>query len=86
MLSNKVYKILGKKIKNKKITFLGVTFKPNTDDMRESACLTMIPEIVKKGAFINYYDPSGKKKIFEKFKKVKFNINWQYYRISGGSN
>ena len=75
LLSNKVYKIIGKNIKNKKITFLGVTFKPNTDDMRESSCLKMIPEFIKKGAFINYYDPSGKKKIFEKFKKVKFSKN-----------
>ena len=75
LLSNKVYKIIGKNIKNKKITFLGVTFKPNTDDMRESSSLKMIPEFIKKGAFINYYDPSGKKKIFEKFKKVKFSKN-----------
>ena len=75
LLSNKVYKIIGKNIKNKKITFLGVTFKPNTDDMRESSSLKMIPEFIKKGAFINYYDPSGKKKVFEKFKKVKFSKN-----------
>ena len=75
LLSNKVYKIIGKNIKNKKITFLGVTFKANTDDIRESSSLKMIPEFIKKGAFINYYDPSGKKKIFEKFKKVKFSKN-----------
>jgi len=43
--------------------------------MRESSSLKMIPEFIKKGAFINYYDPSGKKKIFEKFKKVKFSKN-----------
>ena len=39
---------LGKKIKNKNITFLGVTFKPNTDDMRDSTSLTMIPYLSKK--------------------------------------
>ena len=41
---------LNNKIKNKKITFLGVTFKANTDDMREASSLTMIPYLSKKGA------------------------------------
>ena len=49
-LLNKVYKILNNKIKNKKITFLGVTFKANTDDMRDSSSLKMIPVLSKKGA------------------------------------
>ena len=48
-------------VKNKKIAILGVTFKPNTDDMRESSSLLMIPFLHKKGAKINYYDPSGEK-------------------------
>jgi UDPglucose 6-dehydrogenase len=64
--------ILGKKIKNKNITFLGVTFKPNTDDMRDSTSLTMIPYLSKKGAKINYYDPTGQKSEFNKLKNCKF--------------
>ena len=60
------------KIKNKKITFLGVTFKANTDDMRESSSLIMIPSLIKKGAKIKYYDPSGFKKDFEKYKDVSY--------------
>ena len=71
-LINRVNLILKNKIKNKKITFLGVTFKANTDDMRDSSCLTMIPELVKKGASIKYYDPTGYKKIFKKFKNVSY--------------
>ena len=51
---------MGKKFKNKKITFLGVTFKPNTDDMREATSLKMISYLSKKGAKIYYNDPSGK--------------------------
>ena len=35
-------------MKNKKIAFLGVTFKPNTDDMRDSTSLKMIPYVIKK--------------------------------------
>ena len=69
-LINRLNLILKNKIKNKKITFLGVTFKANTDDMRDSSCLTMIPELVKKGASIKYYDPTGYKEIFKKFKNV----------------
>ena len=69
-LLNKVYKILNNKIKNKKITFLGVTFKANTDDMRDSSSLKMIPALLKKGAKINYFDPTGLKKEFSNLKNV----------------
>ncbi len=69
-LLNKVHKILNNKIKNKKITFLGVTFKANTDDMRDSSSLKMIPALSKKGAKINYFDPTGFKKEFSNIKNV----------------
>ena len=69
-LLNKVYKILNNKIKNKKITFLGVTFKANTDDMRDSSSLKMIPALLKKGAKVNYFDPTGLKKEFSNLKNV----------------
>ena len=72
ILLNRVYEILNKKIKNKKITFLGVTFKANTDDMRDSSSLTMIPLLSKKGAIIKYFDPTGQKKDFDKFKNVSY--------------
>ena len=70
LLLNRVYDILGKKVKNKKITFLGVTFKANTDDMRDSSSLTMIPALSKKGAIIRYFDPTGYKEEFKKIKNV----------------
>ena len=72
LLLKRVYKILNNKVKNKKILFLGVTFKANTDDMRDSSSLSMIPALVKKGAKILYYDPTGEKKDFKKIKNVKF--------------
>jgi len=64
MLTKRIHTILGNKIKNKQITFLGVTFKPNTDDMREASSLYMIPYLVRKGVKVKYFDPSGKKDIF----------------------
>ena len=75
LLNERVKKILSNKIKNKKIAFLGVTFKPNTDDMRQSSSLVMIPFLLKKGAIINYYDPSGKKKEFDKHRNLVFCSN-----------
>ena len=72
LLLNRVLEILNGKIKKKKICFLGVTFKANTDDMRDSSCLTMIPSLIKKGALINYYDPTGKKKEFKNISNVSF--------------
>jgi len=72
LLLKRVYEILKNKVKNKKISFLGVTFKANTDDMRDSSSLTMIPKLSKKGAIIKYYDPTGYKKEFKKYNKVEF--------------
>lgn len=70
ILLDRINKILNRKIKNKIITFLGVTFKPNTDDMRDSSCLKMIPWLLNKGAIIKYFDPTGYKTEFMKFKNV----------------
>ena len=75
LLTERVKKILSNKIKNKKIAFLGVTFKPNTDDMRQSLSLLMIPFLLKKGAKIRYYDPSGVKKEFSKLKNISYHDN-----------
>ena len=72
ILLKRVSKILNNKIKNKKISFLGVTFKANTDDMRDSSSLIMIPSLSKKGALIKYYDPTGFKKEFSKIKNVNY--------------
>jgi len=75
LLLKRVFNILKGKVKNKKICFLGVTFKANTDDMRDSSSLSMIPSLIKKGAKINYFDPTGEKKDFKKLKNVNFSNN-----------
>jgi UDPglucose 6-dehydrogenase len=72
LLLKRTFDILNNKVKNKKICFLGVTFKANTDDMRDSSSLSMIPSLYKKGAKINYFDPTGEKSEFKKFKNVIF--------------
>ena len=75
LMLKRVFDILKNKIKNKNICFLGVTFKANTDDMRDSSSLSMIPALLKKGAKINYFDPTGEKSDFKKFKNVIFSNN-----------
>ncbi len=72
-LLTKIKEILNNNLKSKKITFLGVTFKAGTDDMRDSASLKLIPYLIKKGAKVSYYEPTGIKKEFDKKKVVYFN-------------
>ena len=74
-LLKRVHEIIGKNIKGKKIGFLGVTFKPNTDDMREASSLKMIPYLSKKGAVVKYHDPSGEKEFFKNKKNVFYKKN-----------
>ena len=72
LLLKRILISMNNKIRNKTITFLGVTFKANTDDMRESPSLGLIPMLSRRGAKINYYDPTGVKIDFKNYKNVKF--------------
>ena len=72
LLTKRIEKILDHNFKNKKIAFLGVTFKPNTDDMREASSIPMIKYLNKKNSKIKYYDPSGEKDDFKSLKNVNF--------------
>ena len=71
----KVTQIVNNNFNNKIITFLGVTFKPNTDDMRESSSISMIKYLSKKKCKIRYYDPSGEKVEFKNLKNVNYYEN-----------
>ncbi|OIQ68014.1 UDP-glucose 6-dehydrogenase TuaD [mine drainage metagenome] len=48
-------------VNGKTVAILGVTFKPNTDDMREAPSLTIIPALVGGGAKVKVVDPQGKR-------------------------
>ncbi|MAV87057.1 MAG: UDP-glucose 6-dehydrogenase [Rhodospirillaceae bacterium] len=58
-MAEKIKIACGGNIIGKNIAILGVTFKPNTDDMRDAPSLSIIPDLVKSGASITAYDPKG---------------------------
>lgn len=58
-MADRIIQICGGNVSGKKIAILGVTFKPNTDDMRDSPSLTIIPLLQAQGAKIFAYDPAG---------------------------
>jgi UDPglucose 6-dehydrogenase len=58
---DKIVDLCDGEVKGKTIGVLGVTFKPNTDDMREAPSLTIIPALVGAGAKVRVADPEGKR-------------------------
>jgi len=57
----KIEDALGGGVNGKRIAVLGVTFKPNTDDMRASPSLVVVPSLVGAGAEVRVIDPQGRK-------------------------
>ncbi len=58
-MARKVVKALDGELKGKTIGVLGLTFKPNTDDMRDAPSLAIIPALQDKGARVQAFDPVG---------------------------
>jgi UDPglucose 6-dehydrogenase len=58
-MANKILHACGGSFKDKKVAVLGLTFKPNTDDMRDAPSLVIISALVKGGAEVFVYDPQG---------------------------
>jgi UDPglucose 6-dehydrogenase len=51
----------GGSLRGKTVAILGVTFKPNTDDMRDAPSLVIVPMLQERGASVRAYDPQGRK-------------------------
>ena len=58
-MAGKIAAALGGELKGKRIGVLGLTFKPNTDDMREAPSLAIIPALCEAGARVQAFDPEG---------------------------
>jgi len=59
LMADKIIAACAGNVENKTIAVLGLTFKPNTDDMRESPSLEIIPALQAAGATVRAYDPEG---------------------------
>ena len=69
-------------VKGKTIAILGLTFKPNTDDMRDSPSLDIIPILQEKGAKIRAFDPAGMEESKQHFTDVTF-CEGPYHAMDG---
>ncbi|MFP5297102.1 MAG: UDP-glucose dehydrogenase family protein [Alphaproteobacteria bacterium] len=58
-MAGRVAKALGGDLKGKRVALLGLTFKPNTDDMRDAPSLDIAPTLLAMGAEVQAFDPEG---------------------------
>jgi len=83
-MADRVIKACGGSVEGKTIAVLGLTFKPNTDDMRESPSLDIVPALQRAGATVQAFDPAG----MEEAKKVLQDVVWcaETYEAIAGSD
>lgn len=74
---NKLLRLMGNKIKGKTIAVLGLSFKHMTDDVRESASITMIQSILEKGGLVKAYDPEATDNMKKQFPNIEYCVSWQ---------
>jgi UDPglucose 6-dehydrogenase len=58
-MASRIISACGGSVRGKRIAVLGLTFKPETDDMREAPSLSIVPRLVENGAIVTAYDPEG---------------------------
>ena len=84
---DRVVKACGGNVSGKTIGILGLTFKPNTDDMRDAPSLEIIPALQKLGAKIRAYDPEGRHQAEPMLPGVEFadGVEGAYDAVEGAS-
>jgi UDPglucose 6-dehydrogenase len=60
-IASRIERAAGGSVRDKVIAVLGVTFKPNTDDMRDAPSLVIVPMLQERGAWVRAYDPQGQR-------------------------
>jgi UDPglucose 6-dehydrogenase len=71
-MAEKVIAACGGEVKGKTIAVLGLTFKPNTDDMRDAPSLVIIPTLQEAGATVRAFDPEGQREAQQMLSGVTF--------------
>jgi UDPglucose 6-dehydrogenase len=74
-MAERVVAALGGSIKDKTVACLGLTFKPNTDDMRDSPSLAIVPALIEAGAIVRAFDPEGTNEAKKLLSGVNFCAN-----------
>ena len=74
-MAKKIITILKSDYENKKVSILCLSFKPETDDMRDSPCLDIIPRLQEKGIKISAFDPVAMDEAKKIFKDIEFAKN-----------
>ena len=74
-MASKILKELGNDFENKKVSILGLSFKPETDDMRDSPSLDIIPLLQEKGITISAFDPVAMDEARKLLKNIEFADN-----------
>lgn len=72
LMIDKIVDLCDEKLRNKTITVLGLTFKPDTDDMRDAPALTVVPALVGLGAHVRVVDPQA----FREAEDLLPNVIW----------
>jgi UDPglucose 6-dehydrogenase len=81
-MAGKIAQAMGGELKGKTIGVLGLTFKPNTDDMRDAPSLAIVPALQAMGAHIQAFDPEGMDEAARLLTDVDFRAN-PYEAITG---
>ena len=83
-MAQKIIDAVGGSVAGKTVAVLGLTFKPNTDDMRESPSLEIIPALQKAGATVRAFDPEG----MAEARKLLTDVVWcdTAYECMGGAD
>ncbi len=71
-MAQKIIEAIGGDVKGKTIAILGLTFKPNTDDMRDAPALDIVPTLQDEGAKVKAFDPEGMSEAKHMLKDVQF--------------
>ena len=71
-IGEKLDRLVSGGIKGKKIAILGLTFKANTDDVRESSTIDLIKFILNQGGFVNAYDPIANESMAKIFNDIHY--------------
>ncbi|MGF1544118.1 MAG: UDP-glucose dehydrogenase family protein [Parvularculaceae bacterium] len=81
-MADRIVAACGGDVKGKTVAMLGLTFKPNTDDMRESPSLAIVPALQEAGAVVRAFDPAGMEEAKKLLEDVVF-CDGPYHAMDG---